>query len=208
MLFVVGLVALGIAVVIWAPVSESGLRDAIEPLGPAAPVGFVPLSALLGLAFVPGPVLAGAAGLLFGTAEGFAVSLCASTLSAVLALTVARHAGRPGVRELDAPRLQALAALAERRGTLAVILQRLLPAVPDAPCSYLFGLAGVKAWQVALGTLVGSAPRAFSYVALGDAAGRRDADLAIVGGGVLLVTGVAGAVAGLVVLRRSGRRAT
>ena len=171
MLFVVGLVALGIAVVIWAPVSESGLRDAIEPLGPAAPVGFVPLSA-------------------------------------VLALTVARHAGRPGVRELDAPRLQALAALAERRGTLAVILQRLLPAVPDAPCSYLFGLAGVKAWQVALGTLVGSAPRAFSYVALGDAAGRRDADLAIVGGGVLLVTGVAGAVAGLVVLRRSGRRAT
>ncbi len=208
MVFVVGLVALGIAVVAWAPVSERGLRDALEPLGAAAPIGFVPVSALLGLAFVPGPVLAGAAGLLFGTAAGFAASLCAATLSAILALTLARHAGRPGVQELDVPRLQALAALAERRGTVAVILQRLLPAVPDAPCSYLFGLAGVKAWQVALGTLVGSAPRAFSYVALGDAAGTGDASLALVGGGVLLVTGIAGAVAGAVVLRRSGRGAT
>jgi len=203
--FVVGLVALGIIVVLSAPVSESGLRDALEPLGAAAPIGFVPVSALLGVAFVPGPLLAGAAGLLFGTAQGFLVTICASTLSGVLALTFARHAGRPGVQELDAPRLQALAALAERRGTLAVILQRLLPAVPDAPCSYLFGLAGVRAWQVALGTLVGSAPRAFSYVALGDAAGTRDAKLALVGGGVLLVTGIAGGVAGLVVLRRSGR---
>ncbi len=208
MLFVAGLAVLGIAVVIWAPVSESGLRDAIEPLGAAAPVGFVPISALLGLAFVPGPVLAGAAGLLFGTAEGFAVSLAAATLSAVLALTLARYGGRPGVRELDAPRLQALAALAERRGTLAVIFQRLLPAIPDAPCSYLFGLAGVRAWQVALGTLVGAAPRAFSYVALGDAAGTRDARLALVGATVLVVTGIAGAITGLVVLRRSRREPT
>jgi uncharacterized membrane protein YdjX (TVP38/TMEM64 family) len=206
--FVAGLVAVGIAVAVWAPVSESGLRDAIDPLGVAAPIGFVPLSALLGLVFVPGPVLAGAAGLLFGTAEGFGASICAATLSAVLALVLARHAGRPGLRELDAPRLQALARLAERRGTLAVILQRLVPAVPDAPCSYLFGLAGVRAWQIALGTLVGSTPRAFSYAALGDAAGTRDAELAVVGAAVLVLTGLAGAVAGLVVLRRSGRRAT
>jgi uncharacterized membrane protein YdjX (TVP38/TMEM64 family) len=204
-LFVVGLVALGITVVIWAPVSESGLRDAIEPLGPAAPVGFVPLSALLGNAFVPGPVLAGAAGLLFGTAEGFLVAICASTLAAVLAVTFARQAGRPGMQELDAPRLQALAALAERHGTGAVIVQRLLPGVPDAPCSYLFGLAGVKAWQVALGTFVGSAPRAFSYVALGDAAGTRDTKLALVAGAVLLTTGLVGAGVGLSVLRRSRR---
>ncbi len=202
MLFVVGLVALGITVAVWAPVSESGLRDALEPLGVAAPVAFVPLSALLGNAFVPGPVLAGAAGLLFGTSEGFLVAICASTLSAVLAVTLARHAGRPGVRELDAPRLQALAALAERHGTGAVIVQRLMPVVPDAPCSYLFGLAGVKAWQVALGTFVGSAPRAFSYVALGDAAGTRDAELAIVAGAVLVATGLVGAGVGFVVLRR------
>lgn len=202
MLFVVGLVALGIAVVVWAPVSETGLRDALEPLGAAAPIAFVPLSALLGNAFVPGPVLAGAAGLLFGTAEGFLVAICASTLSAVLAVTLARHVGRPGMRELDAPRLQALAALAERHGTGAVVLQRLLPGVPDAPCSYLFGLAGVKAWQVALGTFVGSAPRAFSYVALGDAAGTRDAKLAIVAGAVLVATGLVGAGVGFAVLRR------
>ena len=207
-LLVVGLVVLGITVVVWAPVSESGLRDAIDPLGAAAPIGFVPLSALLGLAFVPGPVLAGAAGLLFGTAAGFAVSICAATISSVLALTFARHAGRPGLQELDAPRLHALAALAERHGTLAVILQRLLPGVPDAPLSYAFGLAGVKAWQVGLGTLVGAAPRAFSYVALGDAAGTRDARLALVGGAVLVLTGLAGALAGFVVLRRSGRRPT
>jgi len=204
--FVVALVVLGIVVVVWAPVSESGLREAIEPLGAAAPIAFVPLSALLSMAFVPSPILASAAGLLFGTAEGFLVSICATTLAAGLAVVLAARAGRPGVQELDGPRVKEIGALAERHGMAAVIVQRLLPGVPDAPFSYLFGLAGVKAWQVALGTLVGTAPRAFSYVALGDAAGSGDADLAVAAGALLAVTSLAGAAVGLTVLRRSRRR--
>lgn len=204
-LFVAALVTLGVAVLLAAPVSERGLRDAIEPLGVAGPLAFILVSALLGDLFVPGPLLAGAAGLLFGTVIGFAVTLTAATLGAVLAVVAARAAGRPGVRELADPRVRALEALLARHAVAAVVVQRLAPAVPDAPCSYLFGLAGLRAWQVALGTIIGAAPRAFSYVALGDAVGTGSGPLAVVAIGTLVAGGVLGAVLLAVVARRTRR---
>ena len=46
----------------------------------------------------------------------------------------------------------------------------LLPAVPDGPLSHAFGLAGVRTGEIALGTLIASGPRAFSYALLGESA--------------------------------------
>ena len=200
-----GLTALWVIFWVVRPIGEQDLRDALAPLGWTAPVAYVAASTVLGVLLVPGALLAAVAGLLFGPVTGTAATMAAAVLSALLARVVADRTGREGVAELPSPRLRRLEAGLERRGVWAVVVQRLLPGVPDAPCSYLFGLAGVKAWQVALGTFVGSAPRAFSYVALGDAAGTRDTKLALVAGAVLLATGVVGATVGLTVLRRSRR---
>lgn len=199
------LVLLGVAVAVLSPVSRAGLREALDPFGAAAPVVFVLVSAVLGNLFVPGPVLAGASGLLFGTATGVVVSIAAAVLGSVLATWIAHAAGRPGVEELEQPRVRLVEALLQRHGVWAVVVQRLLPAVPDAPCSYLFGLAGLRAWQVAVGTLVGAAPRAFSYTAIGDGLGEGSTTIGLVGLGVLVVTGALGAVVGLVALRRTRR---
>lgn len=200
------LAALGIAVAVLAPVSRAGLRDALEPFGAAAPLVYVVASALLGNLFVPGPVLAGASGLLFGTATGVVVTISATVLGSVLAVGAARAVGRPGVEELEHPRVRLVEGLLQRRPVAGVIVQRLLPALPDAPFSYLFGLAGLRAWQVALGTLVGAAPRAFSYTAIGDGLGSGGRTTAIAGLVVLVATGVLGAGIGLVLARRARRR--
>ena len=199
--------ALGVVAVLTllvVPVSEDGLRKAIEPLGVLAPLAFIVVGAGLAMAFVPGPVLSAAAGVLFGTWWGLLVSVASSTLTSVLALLLARRAGEPSVRELADPRVEAITVLLKRHGTPAIVLQRLLPGVPDAPFSYLFGLLGVKAWQVAAGNVVGSSPRAFSYVALGDAAGG-DGDGSLVAWAlvVMVAVSVLGVVLGGIAVRRT-----
>ena len=199
------LTALGLVTLVFLPLSRSGITDAIEPLGWAAPVTYVVASALLGMAFVPGPLLAGVSGALFGAGAGFAVSLAAAVLSAVLSTLLSRRAGRAPVEVVSGERATALLALARRRGFLVVVLQRWLPGIPDAPFSYVFGAVGLGVPAVALGTLIGSAPRGFAYTALGDAAVTDNGSLALVALGVGLAVSVLGVVAGVVVVRRQRR---
>ena len=203
--FVALLSVAAVAVLLLAPISERELRDAIEPFGIAAPLAYVVVAALLGSAFVPGPILAGGSGLLFGATIGFGVTLAATLLSSTVAVLVARTAGRPGVEELESPRIKLVETLLQRYGVGAVIVQRLLPAVPDAPCSYLFGLAGLRVWQVALGTLIGAAPRAFSYTAIGDGLGGGGNEIAIIGLVSLGVTTLVGLAVAGVLARRAKR---
>ena len=122
------------------------------------------------------------------------MTIAASTLSAVVSLVLGRHAGHEPLRRRaeERERLAALVALAERHGTLAVALQRLAPFVPDAPVSYLFGAAGVRVWQIALGTVVGSAPRAFSYTSIGASLDDPGSPLAVAGWAGVAITGLAG----------------
>ena len=156
------------------------------------------MSAALGAALVPGPILAGTSGLLFGALLGTLVTIAASTLSAVVSLLVGRGAGRAPLdrHAEDRERLSALLALSRRHGTLAVALQRLAPFVPDAPVSYLFGAAGLRVWQIALGTVIGSAPRAFSYTSIGASLDDPGSPLAIAGWAGVVVTGLAGLLLG------------
>jgi uncharacterized membrane protein YdjX (TVP38/TMEM64 family) len=168
------------------------VQDWIEPLGAAAVPAFIALSALLGAALVPGPILAGTSGVLFGAAVGTLVTIAASTLSAVLSLVIGRHAGQDVLPPVARP----VADLAQRHGTLAVALQRLAPLIPDAPVSYVFGALGVRVWQIALGTVIGSAPRAFAYTSIGASLDDPGSPLAIAGWAAVAVTGVAGALLG------------
>src|SRR5919112_3731981 len=58
------------------------VRDLGESLGWAGYVLWVPVTAALNAVFVPGPVLAGAAGLLFGTAVGTPIAIVAAAATA------------------------------------------------------------------------------------------------------------------------------
>ncbi|MCD5312755.1 TVP38/TMEM64 family protein [Kineosporia babensis] len=200
--FVLALVVIGVVVWLFLPVSAEGLRSGLEGFGWVAGPVFVVVSALLGLVFVPGPLLAAATGALFGTWLGFGLGLCSSVLTSVLALLIARRAGAPAVEELSNEKVQALTDLAREHGIVAVTLQRLIPGIPDTPVSYAFGLIGLRAHQIALGTLIGSAPRGFAYVALGDAAASGDQRLAVVAAVIGTVLSLVGVLAGSLLVRR------
>ena len=82
------------------------MRDWVDGFGVAAPLVFIVVSASLTCALFPGPILAGASGLLFGTALGFPVALTAATLGASCAFLIARRVGLAAVEQLAGPRVR------------------------------------------------------------------------------------------------------
>ncbi|WP_170286114.1 TVP38/TMEM64 family protein [Nocardioides rubriscoriae] len=191
---VVALVAAGTFFTFGDVLTTEQVRDAVDGLGPAAPVVYVVVAAVLAAALVPGPLLAAASGLLFGVVLGTVVAVASSALTALLAQRLGRAAGLDGARAVLGPvRAAVTEDLLARRGLLAVVGQRLLPGVPDAPATYAFGALGATGWQTVLGTLIGASPRAFAYTALGASLDDPGSPLALAGLAVWVVVSVAGA---------------
>jgi uncharacterized membrane protein YdjX (TVP38/TMEM64 family) len=174
------------------------VRDWVEDAGVWAPVAFVVLSASLTVVLFPGPLLAGASGLLFGTALGFPLSLTAAVLGASLAFLIARTVGHDAVERRAGPRLTRLRAAIGRRGFVSVLYARIVPGVPYTLVNYAAGLAPIGLGTFAVATALGAAPRAFAYTALGGSLDDLGSPEAIAAFAVLIVM----AVGGLVMLRR------
>lgn len=190
-------------------IDVSAVRDAVRATGPAAPLVYVVVSAILGSLFVPGPLLAAGSGFLFGPVLGTFVTLGATVGTAVVASYGGHRAGRESARALlGARRADRLDGLIERGGLWAVVGQRFVPGISDALASYAFGAFGVPLWQMAVGAFIGSAPRAFVYTALGASIGDLSAPLAYAAIAVWCVTAIVGAFAARQGLRswRASRR--
>lgn len=186
--------------------SADRIRNWVDGFGLAGPVVFIPLSAALGCLLVPGPALAGAAGLLFGTALGTPVALAAAVLTAVCQMLIARHLAGRHANALLPERARRFDELLERRGFFAVLYLRLVPGVPFHLTNYAAGLTRLRARDLAAGTAIGSAPRAFAYVALGGNLGDLGSTEARVAIALLVTFGLAGVVVARRQLR-SERRA-
>jgi uncharacterized membrane protein YdjX (TVP38/TMEM64 family) len=172
------------------------IRRLIKATGPAAPLTYVVVSAMLGALFVPGTLLAAGSGLLFGPLLGVFVTLGATVGTAIVASLLGRRAGRDSARALlGEARADRIDALIGRRGLWAVVGQRFVPGISDALASYAFGAFGVPLWQMVVGSFIGSVPRAFVYTALGASIGNRSSPLAYAAIAVWCVTAIAGAFA-------------
>jgi uncharacterized membrane protein YdjX (TVP38/TMEM64 family) len=183
--------------------SAEHVRGWFEGYGLAGPLVFVAASSLLTVGLFPGPLLAGAAGLLFGTALGTPVAIASATLGACLAFSLGRWWAHAAVEEILAgrlPRLRALRAWIGERGFLAVLYARLAPGLPYNLVNYVAGLSPVRLRAFAAATALGCAPRAFAYAALGGSLDDLGSPEAIAAGIVLVVMALGGAVG----LRRSG----
>lgn len=177
-------------------VDVEAVRRTVAATGPAAPLAYVVVSAVLGAVFVPGPILAASSGLLFGPVLGVFVTLGATVGTAVVASLVGRRAGRESARALlGTSRAERVDALIERGGLWAVVGQRFVPGISDALAAYAFGAFGVPLWQMAVGAFIGSVPRAFVYTSLGASIGNRSAPLAYAVIVVWCVTAIVGAFA-------------
>lgn len=185
-LLVALIAALFAAVTLSGGLSSVRVRDWVHGAGVAAPLAFIALSSVLTVAFVPGPLLAGAAGLLFGTALGTPCAIVSATLGACLAFGISRRFGAGAVDELSGHRVARLQDWIAARGFLAVLYARILPAVPYNLVNYAAGLTRVPLLAFAGATAIGCAPRAFAYVALGGSLDHLDSPAAIVAVAVLV----------------------
>jgi len=193
-LFAAFLLGLFYLVAVARVVDVEDVRRAVAATGPAAPLTYVVVAAVLAAVFVPGPILAAGSGLLFGPVLGVFVTLGATVGTAIIASLVGRRAGRDSARALLGPqRADRLDRLIDRRGLWAVVGQRFIPGVSDALACYVFGAFGVPLWQMAIGAFIGAAPRAFVYTALGASIGNLSSPLAYSAIAVWCVTAIIGA---------------
>src|ERR1700739_2600339 len=76
------------------------VRRTVKATGPAAPLTYIVLSAVLGAMFAPAPTRPASSGLLFGPVLGVLVTLGATVGTAIVASLVGRRAGRDSARAL------------------------------------------------------------------------------------------------------------
>jgi uncharacterized membrane protein YdjX (TVP38/TMEM64 family) len=180
--------------------SADEIRDWGESLGPFVVLACVPAFVLLNFV-VTWPILAGATGLLFGTAAGTPLALAGVTCAALAQMAVSRYLAGEHVGRLIPQRARRFERFLERSGTVAIMELRILPLVPSGAVNYIAGLTKLRFGQMALGTAVGSAPKVFGYVALGGSLDNLNSVEAKVAIGLLLVLAVAGLVVARVQLR-------
>jgi uncharacterized membrane protein YdjX (TVP38/TMEM64 family) len=183
--------------------SADRVRGWVDGYGAVGPLVFIAVSATLTVFLFPGPVLAAASGLLFGTALGTPVSIASATLGATLAFSLSRWWAHDAVVALAGPRVAALRAWVGRRGFLTVLYARIAPGVPYTLVNYAAGLAPIALRSFVAATAIGVAPRAFAYTALGGSLG----DLASPEVLAAVVVLVVMAACGLALARRDLRRA-
>jgi uncharacterized membrane protein YdjX (TVP38/TMEM64 family) len=193
-LFAAFLFGLFYLVAVTRVVDVEDVRRTVAATGPAAPLTYVVVAAVLAAVFVPGPILAAGSGVLFGPVLGVFVTLGATVGTAIITSLIGRRAGRDSARALlGTDRADRLDQLIERRGLWAVVGQRFIPGISDALACYAFGALGVPLWQMAVGAFIGSAPRAFVYTALGASIGDPSSPLAYAAVAIWCVTAVIGA---------------
>src|SRR3954471_24991447 len=179
--------------------SADEARDFGESLDSFAYVAFVPLFVVCNFV-ITWPILAGAAGLLFGTAVGAPLALAGVTAAALLQMFVARRLSAGHHGSLLPERTRGGEEFLTEHGAVAVMETRIVPVLPFGIVNFSAGLTRMRYRDLALGTVVGAAPKVFAYVALGgslsDPFGSPEAVIAI----ALLVT--LGLVGALLVKRR------
>jgi uncharacterized membrane protein YdjX (TVP38/TMEM64 family) len=187
-----GVGAAAILVFVTVARSPEHVRDLVDGYGVAGPLVFIAVSAALSCSFFPGPLLAGASGLLFGTALGTPVAIAAGTAAAALAFTLSRHGARPVVEEIEGDRIRRWREWVDRRGAIAVFYARIAPAMPFTVVNYAAGLTRLRLAVFAGVTALAISPRAFAYAALGGNLGDLGRPEAIVALCVLVAMGLFG----------------
>ncbi len=195
-LFAAVLLGLFYVVAVSRVIDLDGIRAAVASTGPAAPVAYAVVSAILAAVFVPGPLLAAGSGVLFGPLLGTFVTLGSTVLTAMITALLGRRAGRDSARALLGADWSArIDGQIRRRGLWAVVGQRFVPGISDAMASYAFGAFGMPLWQMAAGAFIGSAPRAFVYTALGASISDLSSPLGYAAIAVWCITAIVGAFA-------------
>jgi uncharacterized membrane protein YdjX (TVP38/TMEM64 family) len=147
------------------PWSPDRLRGLVAPAGPLAPAVFVGLFVVLNSAGVPAPLLGAAGGLTLGLIPGALATLAGMTVAACVQFLLARRLTGPAMAAARFSGADRLREALQRRGWLAVVVLRLVPG-PFVALNLAAGLTPLRLRWMAIGTLIGGAPKALGWAAL------------------------------------------
>ncbi|MEU2034328.1 TVP38/TMEM64 family protein [Nocardia amamiensis] len=182
----------GAALLIPLP-SPRHIQEWAASVGPAFPLLFFLVHALVTVAPIPRTVFTVSAGLLFGPLLGITLAVSATTVSAALAILLVRALDRDQVTaRLTHPAVRAIDDRLARRGWLAVGSLRLIAAVPFSVINYCCGLSSIRFWPYLIATLLGVLPGTIGTVILGDALTGTTHPAMLVLSAVCLAIGLAG----------------
>jgi uncharacterized membrane protein YdjX (TVP38/TMEM64 family) len=198
-------VAFGVLVATGNLPSSEEARDFGDGLGPLAPVLYVPLFVLANF-LITWPILAGAAGLLFGTAVGTPLVLAGVTLASIAQMAVAQKLAGEHRGRLLPQRTRRVENFLTENGAVAVMESRIVPLLPWGVVNYSAGVTHLTYRDLALGTAIGGAPKVFAYTALGGSLGNLTSPEALSAIALLVILALAGALVVRRQLRASPQR--
>jgi len=153
----------------WSFLWDSERYEAlIEEMGPWAPVMAVAAMVIVSFLPLPAETVAVANGMVFGRAEGFALTWIGAMIAAALAFLLARTIARPLVhRFLSAERLTHFEQSVEKRGAPFLLLIRMIPLIPYTVVNYGSGVAPVPFRTFLWTSALGMAPPIYAFVSIG-----------------------------------------
>jgi uncharacterized membrane protein YdjX (TVP38/TMEM64 family) len=141
---------------VWTPLALiDAWRGAAQQLGWPAVLGSFVLACTLA---VPLSVLTLLAVLAFGPLWGGVLALGGASVSALISHALGRGLGQAALSQWAGPRLTAWNEAASRRGLVAVVLVRWVPAAPFAVVNLLLGSTHIAWGALVLGNLIGMLP--------------------------------------------------
>lgn len=175
-------------------VDPAALRAFLEGLGPYAPVVYVVLQAIqVVVAPIPGQLLAGVGGYLFGGIRATLLSMLGVAVGGLIVFTLARRVGRPRVeRWLGEDHVSRFDQFGAENGAVTLFVLFLLPTFPDDLLCAVAGLWDLRARTFLVLLLVGRTPSFYAVAVAGQslqsgALGRTSVVLGAVAAVVVLV---------------------
>jgi Uncharacterized conserved protein len=132
----------------------------LDGLGPLAPVAFVALqTGQVVVAPIPGQMLAGVGGYLFGTWLGTGYSMVGVVIGSTVVFLASRRFGRSyAERVVDQSALRRWDAFVDRGGVPALFVCFLLPTFPDDLLCFVAGLTDLRLRRFLILVVVGRTP--------------------------------------------------
>lgn len=161
------LAAIATAIVFRDRFDAAALEHWVNSAGPAGPLLFMAIYALVTVLFLPGSVITLAGGALFGPVWGTLWNLTGATVGASLAFLVARYLGADWVEHRAGPRMKRLDDGVSAEGWRFVAFVRLVPLFPFNLLNYALGLTRIPFLQYVLATWIFMLPGAIAYTWLG-----------------------------------------
>lgn len=166
-LFVVLVIAIGIAVSYRDQFDAAALEAWLDGAGAAGPILFILIYAAAAVLFLPGSVLTLAGGALFGPVLGTLFNLIGATLGATLAFLIARYLAADWVERKTGGRLKQLKQGVEKEGWRFVAFVRLVPLFPFNLLNYALGLTRINLAHYIVASFICMFPGAVAYTYLG-----------------------------------------